>query len=180
VEKLEINRAPVLTLWVSVVAERQGFSRDEAATYGKWVAGTLAQSKGRALGIYERKELTEEEREAFRRRDERLGVRRIEAFGSMRIPVVEHNGRLLAVSRGKAIQPTAARGYVERAFGDKLDATTDAMEQLAGSFPPDELRRRAYHLYEQFRPAWKGWGKKGTLDLNLIHELANTEANRSS
>jgi hypothetical protein len=47
-----INRAPVLTLWASVVAERLGFGRDEALTLGKAVAGLNAYSKGRALGIY--------------------------------------------------------------------------------------------------------------------------------
>ena len=30
-----INRAPVLTLWAAVVAERLGFSGDEALTLGK-------------------------------------------------------------------------------------------------------------------------------------------------
>ncbi|HZX22934.1 MAG TPA: hypothetical protein VFF18_05315 [Woeseiaceae bacterium] len=29
---LKINRAPVLTLWAAVVAERLGFERDEALT----------------------------------------------------------------------------------------------------------------------------------------------------
>jgi hypothetical protein len=34
-----VNRAPVLTLWASVVAERLGFDRDEALSLGKAVAG---------------------------------------------------------------------------------------------------------------------------------------------
>ena len=33
-----INRAPVLTLWAAVVAERLGFRRDEALTLGRAVA----------------------------------------------------------------------------------------------------------------------------------------------
>jgi hypothetical protein len=32
---LTINRAPVLTLWAAVVAERLGYDADEAATFGK-------------------------------------------------------------------------------------------------------------------------------------------------
>src|SRR5580704_6559842 len=47
-----INRAPVLTLWATTVAERLGFDRDEALSLGKAVAGLNAQSKGRRLGIY--------------------------------------------------------------------------------------------------------------------------------
>jgi len=50
-----INRAPVLTLWAAVVAERVGFSPDEALSLGKAVAGLNAQTKGRALGIFEAK-----------------------------------------------------------------------------------------------------------------------------
>ena len=47
-----INRAPVLTLWGAVVAERMGYGRDAALTFGKCLAGLNAQSKGRMLGIY--------------------------------------------------------------------------------------------------------------------------------
>ena len=37
-----INRAPLLTLWAAVVAERLGFRRDEALTLGRAVAGLNA------------------------------------------------------------------------------------------------------------------------------------------
>jgi len=50
--KLLINRAPVLTLWGAVVAERMGFNWKEALSLGKALAGLTAQSKGRSLGIY--------------------------------------------------------------------------------------------------------------------------------
>lgn len=46
-QPVQINRAPVLTLWVAVVAERQGFSREAGLTFGKAISGMLAQSKGR-------------------------------------------------------------------------------------------------------------------------------------
>src|SRR5213593_1059740 len=48
-----INRAPVLTLWAAVVAERLGFGWDEALTLGKSVAGLNAYSKGVTLGLFE-------------------------------------------------------------------------------------------------------------------------------
>ena len=51
-DSVTINRAPVLTLWASVVAERLGFEREEALTLGKAVAGLTAQSKGQRLGIF--------------------------------------------------------------------------------------------------------------------------------
>jgi hypothetical protein len=52
-EKITINRAPVLTLWAAVVAERLGYDRDAALTLGKAVAGLNAQSKACRLGIVE-------------------------------------------------------------------------------------------------------------------------------
>ena len=52
--KILINRAPVLTLWASVVAERLGFKHDEALSLGKAVAGLTAQSKGHGWGFSNR------------------------------------------------------------------------------------------------------------------------------
>ena len=51
--KIMINRAPVLTLWAAVVAERLGLDRDEALTMGKALSGLTAHAKGVRLGIYE-------------------------------------------------------------------------------------------------------------------------------
>jgi hypothetical protein len=52
-DTIQVNRAPVLTLWATVVAERLGYDRNEALTLGKVVAGLNAQSKGRSLGIFD-------------------------------------------------------------------------------------------------------------------------------
>ena len=51
--QITINRALVLTLWATVVAERLGFHRNAALTLGRAVAGLNAQSKARRLGIIE-------------------------------------------------------------------------------------------------------------------------------
>ena len=49
---ISINRAPVLTLWAAVVAQRLGFRWDGSLSLGKALAGLNAQSKGRRLGIF--------------------------------------------------------------------------------------------------------------------------------
>ncbi len=49
---LRINRAPVLTLWAAVVAERLGSPWEPALTVGQAVAGMTAHAKGVRLGIY--------------------------------------------------------------------------------------------------------------------------------
>ena len=53
-KKVSINRAPVLTLWATVVAERLGYDHNCALTLGKAVAGLNAQAKGQRLGIFEK------------------------------------------------------------------------------------------------------------------------------
>jgi len=52
---LEVNRAPVLTLWAAVVAERLGHPADTALTLGRAVAGSAARVKARNIGCEERK-----------------------------------------------------------------------------------------------------------------------------
>lgn len=86
------NRAPVLTLWAAVVAQREGYSWEEGLTFGRYIAGVLAHSKGKALGLYEDREVSEEEREDRRRREEEAGVERVRVFG-MKCPALLVSGR---------------------------------------------------------------------------------------
>jgi hypothetical protein len=52
---LEINRAPVLTLWAAVVAERLGHPADTALTLGRPLAGSAGRVKARNIGREEHK-----------------------------------------------------------------------------------------------------------------------------
>src|SRR3954447_10628934 len=52
---IEVNRAPALTLWAAVVAERLGQPPDTALTLGRAVAGSAARVKARNIGREERK-----------------------------------------------------------------------------------------------------------------------------
>src|SRR5262249_34910733 len=81
-EVVKINRAPVLTLWAALVAEKLGHSHETALTLGKAVAGMNAQSKGRRLGIYP--EPDEEER---KKRRARAPATHVELLGR-RVPIV--------------------------------------------------------------------------------------------
>src|SRR5689334_17357148 len=55
VTEIILNRAPVLTLWAAVVAERLGQPHDTALTLGRAVAGSAARVKARNIGREERK-----------------------------------------------------------------------------------------------------------------------------
>ena len=173
-KKIKINRAPVLTLWAVVVAERLGYKKDEALTLGKAVAGLNAQSKGRRLGIYEEK--TEEEKEKEKKKEKPAKVEYIEILGRD-VPAVKTPRGLRAAIKGEPIHAGAVESYLEKKFGDDLDGARAAMEKLAKAYTPKQLESKAYDLYEKFRPeipeGTKGWGAKGELDLDYIRSLAD-------
>ena len=172
-KKIKINRAPVLTLWAAVVAERIGYKKDEALTLGKAVAGLNAQSKGRRLGIYEEK--SEEEKEKDKKKEKQVKVEFIELLGRG-APAVKTKEGLRAAIKGEEIDPQSVEKYLQQKFGDDLNDARAAMEKLAKAFPPKQLENKAYSLYEKFRPeipeGVKGWGVKGELDLETIRSLA--------
>jgi len=167
-KKIKINRAPVLTLWAAVVAERLGYDEETALTLGKAVAGLNAQSKGRRLGIYEEK--TEDEKKEKQAKPEF-----IELLGRG-IPAVKTPNGLRAAIKGEAIHAGSVETYLKQKFKDDLDETRAAMEKLAKAYTPKQLESKAYDLYEKFRPeipeGTKGWGAKGELDLGYIRSLA--------
>lgn len=167
--EIRVNRAPVLTLWAAVVAERLGYDGDAAITLGRAVAGSSARIKARAIGL-------EEERRDGEPREKKAAAERRPA-GTVHllgrdVPVLEGEDGLRAADGDRPASPAPARSYVARAFGEHLPAVRRAMERLASSLPPEQLNRVGFRLYEQFRPdvpaGAKGWGAKGVLDLRRI------------
>ena len=172
-KKIKINRAPVLTLWATVVAERLGYDEDTALTLGKAVAGLNAQSKGKKLGIYEEK--SEDEKKEAKKKEKAAKPEFIELLGRG-IPAVKTPKGLRAAIKGEPIHAESVQTYLEQKFKDDLDDTRKAMEKLAKAYTPKQLESKAYDLYEKFRPeipeGVKGWGAKGELDLDYIRSLA--------
>ncbi len=168
---VSINRAPVLTLWATIVARRLGFRKDEALTLGKAVAGLNAQSKGRRLGIFKPHETKPKEARKQKRDEHFL----IEICGRS-VPVINTEDGIRATAKNHPIDPRSVERYLENKFGDALASVEEALQKLAKAYKPKELAERAYSLYEQFRPAIpsgkRGWGASGDLDLELIKKLA--------
>ena len=170
--RVTVNRAPVLTLWAAIVAERLGFERDEALTMGRVVAGLNAYAKGKSLGIF--KPAPEE----VKRERKRLakGAQLHVDLLHRAVPVVRTPDGLRAVSKDKPIAPESVQRYLGAKLGTALAAVEAAMRALARSLPPDELAARAYALYEDFRPdvpaGTRGWGAAGVLDLVRIRTAA--------
>ena len=169
---IEVNRAPVLTLWAAVVAERLGFDWDEALTLGRAVAGLNAYSKGVRLGLF-----TPAPKEVKEHRSKAAPGDRLEvALLGRAVPVVHTADGLRAISKDQPIKPKSVETYIASKLGDATDDVRQAMQALAKSRPPKQLALEAFHLYEQFRPAVPGgaagWGAKGKLDLATIRKLA--------
>src|SRR5438309_7094531 len=108
---VSINRAPVLTLWAAVVAQRLGFDEDEALTLGKVLAGLNAQAKGRRLGIFK-----PHEEKAKKAREKERGERFwIEVLGRP-VPATNTEDGIRAVRGSKPIDPdTVQRCRLQRA-----------------------------------------------------------------
>lgn len=169
---INVNRAPVMTLWAAVVAERLGHDQEAALTLGKAVARLNAQAKGRRLGIYEEPpDKTDETASSPRPTRGQLFVTVL----GRPVPAVQTSRGVRATIKGQPIDPASVRRYLARAFGRELAAVQAALEALAQAYPPAQLAARAYPLYEQFRPAvpegTKGWGAKGDLSLDAIRAL---------
>src|ERR1039457_6872379 len=166
-----INRAPVLTLWAAVVAERLGFDHDEALSLGKAVAGLTAQSKGRRLGIY--KPVPQEVKEA---RAQKRGEEFFVEICGRQVPAINTTDGVRAAIKNQPIEAKSVERYLESKFGESLGTVRSAMRDLAKAFRSEQLLKNAFSLYEKFRPAIpegvKGWGAKGNLDIDRIRSLA--------
>lgn len=170
---LAINRAPVITLWASIIAERMGYERKTALTLGKAVAGLNAQSKGKRLGIFEKsgKKTLKVEHKAGKVTEEAM----VTLLGRQ-IPTVRTREGVRAAINGEAIDPQVVIRYLNKKFGEHLGDAQEAMKKLARGYSKEDLATDAYVLYEKFRPTIpegkKSWGAKGELDLRLIRSLA--------
>ena len=167
-----INRAPVLTLWGAVVAQRLGFDRAASLTLGKALAGLSAQAKGRRLGIYQ------PGKQGHEGPPKKVGLGEdfwVEICGRP-IPAKNTQDGVRAVVKDKPIEPESVERYLGQKFGDELASVQEAMASLANALEPEILAEQAYGLYERFRPeipgGRRGWGAKGELDLSLIASLA--------
>jgi len=178
-QTLRINRAPVMTLWAVVVAERLGYAHDEALTLGRAVTGLNAYAKAKAVGL-----ASAAERDAKRPEPRTRPAERADSVGLLgrQVPVRRIKGSVRALAKDAAIAPTSVERYLEAKFKESLPVFRTAMQKLAASRSPDDLALEAYALYEKFRPRIPagdaGWGKAGVLSVASIEGLALRRAVR--
>jgi hypothetical protein len=166
---LEVNRAPVLTLWAAVVAERLDHPADTALTLGRAVAGSAARIKARNIGREERK--SDRDADTAKLRSDHVTAPVFLLGKTIRL-LPTTDGELRAEDGEQPADPMAVQRYLTKAFGDHLDEVRQAMDELASRYEPAELNRIGFRLYEKFRPdvpyGNEGWGKRAVLDVEMI------------
>jgi hypothetical protein len=172
--KITVNRAPVLTLWGTVVAERLGYSRATALTLGKTIAGKTAFSKGQTIGRVQRREPAPPPKAKSSAEKTKFI-----AFMGRHATLVETAAGPLALADGVPIAPKDVEKYLDEKFSEHLAEARSAMETLATSRSPAQLAREAFGLYAKFRPAVPagsaGWGKEGVLDTDVVLKMAEAK-----
>jgi len=86
-----------------------------------------------------------------------------------RVPLFQtQNSQWRALSNGTAVQPSTAFSYISRAFRQTTPHVIGALRLLVESFTPQELNRRAWDLYAEFRPEVTGWGERAEVKCEKI------------
>lgn len=160
-----VNRAPLMTAWATVVAERLGFEREEALSIASVYTEMNAISKGVSLGLFDKSR--EKEIEPIKDSTQPY----VDLLGR-RIPLYRtQNETWRALDNTSPALPSTAFSYISRAFRQTTPYVIGALRLLAESFPPPELNNKGFGLYAEFRPDVDGWGKRGEVRCEQILSL---------
>ncbi|EPQ59442.1 hypothetical protein GLOTRDRAFT_91037 [Gloeophyllum trabeum ATCC 11539] len=160
-----INRAPIMMAWATVVAERLGFKREEALSIASVYTEMNAVTKGVSIGIYgqsKKSEIPEPSKGGMQPYVELMG----------RSPLYQTaSNAWLGMAANKPTPPSSAYSYITRSLRQTAPHVLGAMRLLAESYEPDELNRKGFGLYCEFRPEVGGWGERGEVKCETILQL---------
>jgi len=160
-----VNRAPLMTAWATVVAERMGFQREEALSIANVYTEMNAISKGVSLGIFDASRNNGMEAA-------RAGSQPYVDIMGRRVPLYQmQSEKWRALSNNSPAQPGTAFSYISRAFRQTTSHVIGALRLLANSYGPQELNEKGFGLYAEFRPSVEGWGGRGELRCDKILAL---------
>ncbi|KAL1747731.1 hypothetical protein HDZ31DRAFT_31287 [Schizophyllum fasciatum] len=170
-----VNRAPLMTAWASVVAERLGFAREEALSIASAFTEMNAITKGVSLGIYDKGKSKALDAGGTQPYVDLMG-RRVALFRLQGARGEDAQWRALAPREGKPVAPSAAFAYISRALRHTAPYVVGALRLLAASYAPDELNTKGYALYAEFRPVVEGWGQRSEVSCDTILALREAGA----
>jgi len=132
-----------------------------------------ATSKGVSLGIYKegKGKNVEASRDGTQPYVDLIG-RRIPLY-KKNLPT--ENTQWRALSALNPVPPSTAYTYITNSLRQTTPFVIGALRLLAQSYEPNELNRKGFALYADFRPdveeGQKGWGKKGEVKCQRILSL---------
>lgn len=161
-----VNRAPIMTAWAMIVAEKLGFKHEEALSIASAYTELNAISKGTSLGIFGKGKTPASEVM------ESSSQPHVELMGR-RIPLLTgKSGQWRALSSdGTPVPPSSAYSYVSNALKQTTPYIIGAMRMLASTFTPAELNQKGFGLYASFRPQVDSWGGRSTVKCKDILDL---------
>lgn len=168
-----INRAPVLQLWAASIAHftYPRLSWETCLSVGSAVSSICAVTKGRSIGTVP--EIDESNAKQEERKKNKNKQKDLDEIEIMHFKLKLKEG-LAIVGSGPKGKP-GSKDALKKKFGEEQyekakDAFDDALKSWKGE--EDELNKKAFHFYEQFRPdvskGQKGWGRKGELSLETV------------
>lgn len=139
IEHVQVNRAPVLTLWAAVVARCLGFDRGEAVSMGRVVAGLNAYLKGKSLGLYS------PHPNALPDQRKHLGSGAVVyvELPKRAVAVMQTAQGLRALSKDEPVDPESVQRCLESKFAESLPYVEDAGRWQACLLRQVSVRRRS-------------------------------------
>ncbi|KAJ9112237.1 hypothetical protein QFC22_006321 [Naganishia vaughanmartiniae] len=196
------NRAPCMTAWAYIIAEKMGFDRLEALSLASTFTSVTSTKHALALGnIYtpeqtrdaqlEMDELPQPSGSGKRGRFSDGGagdsarVRDGEQAGGhsqpwvsimKRSPVIQRaDGTWRGLLKGMPVEPYRAHSYISKNFSQATPHVIGALRILAQSYTTEELQEQGYGMYVSFRPDVAGWGDRAVLYCSNIIDMIPEE-----
>ena len=180
-DTVTINRAPVLELWSSCVAQflHPSVSWETCLSVGSAISTITAISKGRSIGKIDKPDPGEAQKKAKDRKSkatkENLDELEVMSFKLN----LDNNGHALVGGKPKkAGEDALIKKYGGSEQYQKVKKTfQDALESWKGQ--DEELNGNAFKFYEDFRPSiqpgQQGWGRQGQLNMQTIKSVVIKE-----
>ncbi|KAF7332077.1 Glutamine synthetase [Mycena kentingensis (nom. inval.)] len=164
-----VNRAPLLTAWATLVAEKLGFQREEALSIASVYTEINAISKGISLGKLQKSAAAGMEASP-------TGTQPfVDLMGKRPLFQTQHS-QWRGLSAGKAVPPSTAFGYISRALRQTTPHVIGAMRLLLDTYSVEEINTKGWGLYADFRPDVNGWGDRGEVRCSTILDLRQTKS----
>ncbi|USW58061.1 hypothetical protein Slin15195_G113800 [Septoria linicola] len=172
-ETVTINRAPVLELWSACVTQTlyPSLAWNTCLSAGSAISTLAAISKGRAIGKIDKPDQTDQAAKQQKRREQES---ELEELDVMSFHLKLKDGEVMVGDKPKKGNEEAlSKKYGgEEVYENVKKTMMDALDSWKGK--EEELGKRGFHMYEDFRPSvaagQKGWGRKGTLSLKTVRD----------